>query len=161
MYITEDLLGDGINFIEKLQSYFANMNLADKSRYDRHFHKVTHKGVESAMNYITIFQNSQALSVSVGNNFSEDQLMHIFMYNFHQGGKYSAQVAIHQRELKIEEKFTDQKSLFSSLQTYHLNLDSSSGFRKNSERANLLQTMCTFCGGANYSAEKNSNGSGS
>ena len=43
------------------------MNFADKTRYGRTFQKVTHKGGELAMNYINIFQNSQALSVSVGN----------------------------------------------------------------------------------------------
>ena len=36
--------GDGIKFIEKLQSHCANMNFSDKSRYDRIFQKVTHKG---------------------------------------------------------------------------------------------------------------------
>ena len=41
------------------------------------------------MNYMTIFQNTHALSVSVGNFYSEDQLMHIFLDNFHQGRKYS------------------------------------------------------------------------
>ena len=42
----------------------------------------------------------------------------------------------------------------SSLQTDYLNLDSSSGFGRNSERANNVQTKCTFCGGTNHSAEK-------
>ena len=32
--------------------------------------------------------DTQALSVSEGNNYSEDQLMRIFLNNFHQGGKY-------------------------------------------------------------------------
>ena len=72
------------------------MNFSDKSRYDRIFQQVTHKGGESAMNYIKKFQNAQALSVSVGKNYSEDELMHIFLDNFCQGGKYSAQTAIHQ-----------------------------------------------------------------
>ena len=62
------------------------MNFAEKKRYGRIFHQVTHKGGELAMNYIKIFQNSQALSVSVGTTYSEDQLMHIFLDNFHQGG---------------------------------------------------------------------------
>ena len=54
--------------------------------------------------------------------------MHTFLDNFHQGEKYSAQIASHQSELKIEEKFTDQKSLnISSLQTDYLNIDRSSG----------------------------------
>ena len=50
------------------------------------FHQITHKGGEYAMNYIKIFQNAQALSVSVGNTYSEDQLMHKFLDNFNQGG---------------------------------------------------------------------------
>ena len=69
---------DGIKCIEKLQSCCANMTFADKSRYGRTFQQVTHKGGESAMNYIKRFQNAQALSVSVGNTFSEDQLIHIY-----------------------------------------------------------------------------------
>ena len=64
--------------------------------------------------------------MSVGNNYSEYQLMHIFLDSFRQGGKYTAQVARHQAELKIKETFTEQKSLFISyLQTDYLNLDSS------------------------------------
>ena len=47
------------------------------------------------------------------------------MDNFHQGEKYSSQIAIHQVELGRDEIFTDQKSLsISSLQTDYLNLDS-------------------------------------
>ena len=42
----------------------------------------------------------------------------------------------------------------SSLQTDYLNLDSSSGCGRNSERANTFQKKCTFCGGTNHSAEK-------
>ena len=40
-----DFPKDGIKCIEKLQSHCANMTFADKSRYDRTFQKVTHKGV--------------------------------------------------------------------------------------------------------------------
>ena len=87
------------------------MTFFDKSRYDRTFQQVTHKEGESAINYTKRFQNAHALSVSVVNSYSEDQLMHIFMDNFHQCGKYSAQIASHQAELRREEKFTDQKSL--------------------------------------------------
>ena len=101
----------GIKCIEKLQSHRANMTFADKSRYDRTFQQVTHKGGESAINYIKRFQNAHALSVFVGNSYSEDQLMHTFLDNFQQGGKYSAQMASHQAEFRREEKFTDQKSL--------------------------------------------------
>ena len=81
--------------------------------------------------------------------------MHTFLDNFHQVGKYSAQIASHQAELSREEKFTDKKYLsLSSLQTDYLNLDSSSGFGRNGERANTFQTKCTFCGGVNHSLEK-------
>ena len=61
------------------------------------------------MNYIKIFQNSQDLSVLVENTYPEDQIMHTFMDNFHQGGKYSAQIASHQAELRREGKCNDQK----------------------------------------------------
>ena len=82
---------DGIKCLEKLQSHCANMTFSDKSRYDRTFQQVTHKVGESSINYIKRFQNAQALSVSVGNSYSEDQIMHIFPDNFQQSGKYSAQ----------------------------------------------------------------------
>ena len=42
------------------------------------------------MIYTKRFQNAQALLVSVGNSYSEDQLMSIFLGYFHQGGKSSA-----------------------------------------------------------------------
>ena len=77
--------------------------------------------------------------------------MHTFLDKFHQGGKYSAQIASHQAEFRREEKFTDQKSLnISSLKTDYLNLDSSSGFSINSEIARSVNTKCTFCGGKNH-----------
>ena len=87
---------DGIKCIEKLQSHCANMIFADKSRYDRTFQQVIYKGGELEIKYIKRFQNAHALSVSVGNSYSEDQLMHTFLDNFQQGGKYSAQIASHQ-----------------------------------------------------------------
>ena len=62
------------------------------------------------MNYIKIFQNAQVLLVSVGISYSEDQLMHTFLDNYHQCGKYSTQMDSHQVELRREERFTDQKS---------------------------------------------------
>ena len=137
--------GDVANFIDKHQSHCANVNFADKSRYDIIFQKVTHKGGESASNYIKRFQNNQDLSVSVVNTYSEDQLIQIFLDNFQQGGKYSAQIASHQAELRGEGKFTDQKYLsISSLQTDYINIDSSSGCDKNSERANLIHKKCIF-----------------
>ena len=76
--------------------------------YDRIFQQVTNKGGDSAMSYIERFQNAQSLSVSVGKNYLQDQLMHIFMNNFNQGGKYSSPIASHQAELRREENFTDK-----------------------------------------------------
>ena len=61
------------------------------------------------MNYIKIFQNAHALLVSVENRYSEDQLMHTFLDNFHQGGKYSTQKDSHQTEIRREETFKDKK----------------------------------------------------
>ena len=87
------------------------------------------------MKCIKRFQNVQALSFSVGNNYPEDKLMNILLDNFHQGGKYYAQIAIQQAKLRREGKCTDQKSLsISSLQTDYINLDRSSGCGKNRER---------------------------
>ena len=78
------------------------------------------------------------------------------MDNFHQGRKYSAQIASHQAELRREEKFTNQKLLnISSLQTDYLILDSSSsGYSRQIERAHCVQGKCTFCGVNNHSEEK-------
>ena len=79
-------------------------------------------------------------------------MMHTFLDNFHPGGKYSAQIASHHAELRIEETFTDQELLnISSLQTDYLNMDNSSGF----DRVNTVQKKCAFCGGTNHSAGNN------
>ena len=112
--------------------------------------------MEGGFNYIKMFQNAQALSVSVENSYSEDQIMRTFLDNFHQSGKYSVQLASHQAELRREEKYPDQKCLnISSLQTEYLNLDSSlSGSSKHTEKANSAKTKCTYCGLYNHSVEK-------
>ena len=81
--------------------------------------------------------------------------MDILLDNFHQGGKYTAQIANHQAELRREENFTDHKYLsVTSLQNDYLNIDSSSGSMINNERSNIVHTKCTFCGCANHSSEK-------
>ena len=46
----------GVKCIEKLQSHCAKITFADKSIYDITFQQVTHKGGESAINYIKRFQ---------------------------------------------------------------------------------------------------------
>ena len=71
------------------------MKFADESKYDRIFQQVTHKVGESEMNSIKKFQNSQALSYSPENSYSEDQLMKLFLDNFHQGEKYNAEIETH------------------------------------------------------------------
>ena len=97
------------------------------------------------MNYIKRFQNAQALSVSAENSYSKDQIMYIFLDNFHQGGKYIAQIASHQAELKIEKTFTDQKCLsITSLQTDYLNIDSSLGSDSKNEEENIVQKNTLF-----------------
>ena len=107
------------------------------------------------MNHIKIYQNEEALSVSAGNSYSKDQMMHTFLDSFHQGGKYSSQIASHHAELRSEDKFTVQNNLsISSLQTYYLNLNIISGIGRNIERANTVQKKCTLCGGTNHSSEK-------
>ena len=82
--------------------------------------------------------------------------MHTFLDDFHQSGKYSAQIESHQAELRREETFTDHKSLnISSLQTDYLNLDiNSSGSSRHSETSYAVQAKCIFCGGNNHSAGK-------
>ena len=93
------------------------------------------------MNYINRLQSAQAFSISVGNGYFENQLMHIFLNNFYQGGKYTSEIAIHQAEIKRQEIFTNQKYLsITFLQTDYLNFDSSSGSGRNNEGANLCQT---------------------
>ena len=47
----------------------------------RTFQQVTHKGGESAINYIKIFQNAHTLSISVGNSYAENQIIHTFLDN--------------------------------------------------------------------------------
>ena len=82
--------------------------------------------------------------------------MHTFLDNFQQSGKYSAQLASHQAELRREEKYPDQKCVnISSLQTDYLNLDNSnSGSSRHNEKANSVQKKCTYCGLSNHSVGK-------
>ena len=82
--------------------------------------------------------------------------MHTFLDNFQQSGKYSAQLASHQAELRREEKYPDQKWLnISSLQTEYLNLDRIlSGSSKHNEKANSAKAKCTYFGLSHHSVEK-------
>ena len=74
------------------------------------------------------------------NGYSENHLMYIFLDNMHQGGKYTALIASHQEELRIEESFKFQKYLpISYLQTDYLYLYNSSCSDRKNERANIVQ----------------------
>ena len=76
------------------------MTFSDQSSYNILFNKVTHNREVAETNYLKIFQNDKALKISVGNSYSEDQLMHTFLDNSQQGGKYLSQIAIHQEQLR-------------------------------------------------------------
>ena len=58
------------------------MTFDDQRRYNIMFQQVLHKGGKSAINCIKIYQNAKALKISVGNSYTEDQLMHTFLENF-------------------------------------------------------------------------------
>ena len=60
----------GFKCIDNLQSHCANMTFAGKSRYNRTFQQVKHKGEESAINYISMFQNAHAFI-----SFSRKQIL--------------------------------------------------------------------------------------
>ena len=60
------------------------------------------------MNYTNIFKNAQALLVSVGNSYSEDQLIYIFLDKYYQGGNNYSQIDSHQAELRRKKVFTGQ-----------------------------------------------------
>ena len=60
------------------------------------FQQVLHKGGDSEINYIKIFQNDKDLDISVRNSYTEYQLIHTLLDNLQQSGNYSAQIVIHQ-----------------------------------------------------------------
>ena len=64
------------------------------------------------MKYIKAFQNSQDLQVSVGNSYTEDHFINIFLDNFIQYGKYTAHVVSHHEELSREEAISEQTYMY-------------------------------------------------
>ena len=94
---------DGYQAISRLQSKCANINFYNQSIYNRIFHQVINQGGESEINYINIFQNAKALEISVGNSYSEDQLMNTFLDNLQQGRNCSDQIENHRVKLRREE----------------------------------------------------------
>ena len=45
----------------------------------------------------------------MGNSYTEDQLMHTFLDNLQQGGKYCAHISICQADFRREERLIDKK----------------------------------------------------
>ena len=84
--------GYEVQAISRLQSQCENVTFPEQSRYNKMFQKVVHKGGKSPINHINIFQNAKAFEISVGNSYNKYQLMHTFLDNCHQGGKYSAHI---------------------------------------------------------------------
>ena len=95
--LIDECPGDGVQDTSRLKSQCSNMTFADQSRYyNRMFQKVVHQGGDSEINYIKRFHNAKALSILVGNIYTEYQLSHTFLQHFHRGVRYSAQIVIHQ-----------------------------------------------------------------
>ena len=68
--------------------------------------------------------------------------MHTFLDNFLHSGKYSAQLASHQAELRREEMYPNRKCLnISALQTEYLNLDSSQSSQGKCGGRSLLKPL--------------------
>ena len=51
----DEHLGEGIAGLKRLQKLCAKLTFADEQRFDRQFQQVTHRGGESAINYIKRF----------------------------------------------------------------------------------------------------------
>ena len=98
------------------------MTLADQSRYNRLVWKVIQKVGESEINYIKIFQYDKALAISVGNIYSEDQLMHTFLEHFQQGKKNCSYRNLPSRIKEIRKHFYQKLLSISALQIDHLGL---------------------------------------
>ena len=73
---------DGVQDISKLKPQCEKMTLANKWRYNIMFQQVFHKVGESAINCIQIFQDYKALETSVGNSYTEYQLIHTLLDSF-------------------------------------------------------------------------------
>ena len=134
--LTNECPGYGLQKISRLKSQCENMNFSEQIRYNRLFKQVVNKGGESAINYIKRFNNAKALEISVGNGYYEYNLIHTFLDNFQKFGKYYAQIAIYQVELRRQEKFINEKLFsLSDLKIDYLNLENSV---RNNERERIF-----------------------
>ena len=87
--IIDEYPRNGLQAITIFQYQCDNMNFSNKSRYNRLFQLLMHKGGESEINYIKRLQNTKALEILVENTFFEDQRMHTSLDNFHKRARYS------------------------------------------------------------------------
>ena len=62
--LVDEYTGDVVQAIQKLQSQCEKITLDDQIRYNRLFQQVVHKEDYSAINYIKIFQQTNALEIS-------------------------------------------------------------------------------------------------
>ena len=69
--LIDEYLGGVVQAISIFQSQCVNMDFADQSRYNRIFQRVVQKRVYLEINYIKRLHNAKALSISVGNIFTE------------------------------------------------------------------------------------------
>ena len=76
------------------------MTFTKRRRYNRIFQQVIQKVGYSLNNYIKIFENAKDLTISVGNSYSEYQLIRTFLDNLQQGGKHPVQIARYQAVLR-------------------------------------------------------------
>ena len=85
--LIDEYTGVRVQSIIRLKSQCVKMNISNKIRYNILFKKGIRKVGNPAIIYIKMFYNSKDLEISVGKSYSEYQLMHNFLDNFHQGGK--------------------------------------------------------------------------
>ena len=124
--LIDEFPGYEVPDISILKSQCANMNFFDQIIYNIMFQNVVHKRGESEIKYIKIFKNYKALAISVGNSYTEDQMIQNFLDNLKQGGKYSLSDRNTPRRIEKRRKIIDQKSLsISELQIDYFNLDNS------------------------------------
>ena len=105
--LIDEFPGDEVQAIPRFKFQCTNITFAYQIGYNIMIQQVINKGGESSLSYIKIFQNAKALSISVGNIYTENQLMHTFLDNYQKFGKYSTQIVSHQEKLWREEKIID------------------------------------------------------
>ena len=98
--LLEEHLGLGVIALARVQRHCAMVTFVDKKRYNKLFQAVTHKHRESALNYIKRFHKAKTMAASVGNKYSEEDLMQTFVDNFQSPGKYAAQQVQQHSELR-------------------------------------------------------------